>query len=123
MDHRHRQLPTLDHDFRARTHPREQPSEVIGGFRFRDVDHMVSHATIIPSFPVFRFQPLRPHKPTFPSKETSLLAKVLLTGSSNHKIGTHVLVDLVCAAHWVRSVTYSYSPGKAEADVNVLTLR
>ena len=47
---RHRKLPTLDHDFRARTHPREQLSEVISGFRFRDVDHMVSHATSIPSF-------------------------------------------------------------------------
>ena len=49
MDHRHRQLPTLDHYFRACTHPREQPSKVIGGVRFRDVDHMVSHATIIPA--------------------------------------------------------------------------
>jgi hypothetical protein len=52
MDHRHRQLPTLDHDFRARTHPREQASKVIGGFRFSDMDHMVSHVTIIPSFRV-----------------------------------------------------------------------
>ena len=33
----------------ART--RATAREVIGGFRFRDVDHMVSHATIIPSFP------------------------------------------------------------------------
>ena len=55
MDHRHGQLATLDHDFRSRTHPRQQPSEVAGGFRFRDVDHMVSHTTTIPLFPVFRF--------------------------------------------------------------------
>jgi hypothetical protein len=31
-------------------------SEVAGGFRFRDVDHMVSHAAIIPLFTVFRFR-------------------------------------------------------------------
>ena len=34
-----------------------------------------------------------------------------------------MLVDLVCAAHWVRPVTYSHSAGKAEAELNALTLR
>ena len=34
-----------------------------------------------------------------------------------------MLFDLVCAAHWVRTVTYSHSAGKAEAELNALTLR
>jgi hypothetical protein len=34
-----------------------------------------------------------------------------------------VFFDLVCAAHWVRTVTYSHSAGKAEAELNAPTLR
>ena len=49
-DHRHRQLAALDHDFRAGAHARQHVSKVAGGFCFRDVDHMVSHGAIIPSF-------------------------------------------------------------------------
>jgi len=52
MDYRNRQLATLDHNFRACAHPRQQPSEVAGGFCLRDMNHMVSHAPIIPSLPV-----------------------------------------------------------------------
>jgi hypothetical protein len=48
---------------------------------------------------------------------------MLLTNNGNHKIGTHVLFDLVCTAHWVRPVTYSHSTGKAEAELKALTLR
>jgi hypothetical protein len=40
-----------NHDIRACTHPREQPGEVIGGFRFRDVDHMISRAMIYSVIP------------------------------------------------------------------------
>jgi hypothetical protein len=34
MDHRDGQLAALDHDFRTRAHPCQEPSEVTGGFRF-----------------------------------------------------------------------------------------
>jgi len=47
MDRRHRQLATLDHKFRTRAHPSQQPREVAGRIRFRDVDYVVSHGTII----------------------------------------------------------------------------
>jgi hypothetical protein len=59
-----------NHDICACTHPREQPGEVIGGFRFRDVDHMVSHAMIIASFPVLRFpsENVKPHSRYMPPK-------------------------------------------------------
>lgn len=33
VDHSHRQLATLDHDFGTRAHPRQQAMEVAGGFR------------------------------------------------------------------------------------------
>jgi hypothetical protein len=36
----------LDHDLRTGADPRQQPSEVAGRLRFRDVDHMVSHEVI-----------------------------------------------------------------------------
>ena len=42
MDHRHGQLATLDHDFRTRAHPCQQPSESLAAST-SDVDHMVSH--------------------------------------------------------------------------------
>ena len=59
-----------NHDIRACTHPREQPGEVIGGFRFRDVDHMISHAMIIASFPVLRLlsENVNPHSRYMPPK-------------------------------------------------------
>ncbi len=38
MDHRHGQLATLDHDFRTRAHPCQQPSDA-GGFHFRCGSH------------------------------------------------------------------------------------
>jgi hypothetical protein len=41
---RHR---NLNHDLRAGAHARQEPGEVAGSFRFRDVDHMVSHSAII----------------------------------------------------------------------------
>jgi hypothetical protein len=50
MDHGYRQLADLDHDFRAGTHARQHVSKVAHGFRFRDVDHMVGHGAITPSF-------------------------------------------------------------------------
>ena len=50
MDHGYRQLVALDHEFRAGTHARQHVRKVAGGFRFRDVDHMVGHGAIIPSF-------------------------------------------------------------------------
>ena len=50
MDHRHGQMATLDHDLRTRAHPRQESCEIAGSFRFRDSNHMISHAAIIPSF-------------------------------------------------------------------------
>jgi hypothetical protein len=50
MDHRDRQLATLDHNFRTRAHPSQQPREVADRVRFRDVDYVVSHGTIIALF-------------------------------------------------------------------------
>jgi len=41
--------------FRAGAHARQQVSQVAGGFCLRDVDHMVSHGAIIPSFLVTGF--------------------------------------------------------------------
>jgi hypothetical protein len=55
MDHCHRQLAAFDHDLCTRAYPRQQASEVAGGFRFRDVDHIVSHRAIIQSFFLVRF--------------------------------------------------------------------
>ena len=49
--------------------------------------------------------------------------QMLLTNNSSHQIGTHVLFDPVCAARWVRTVTYSHSAGKAEAELSTPTLR
>jgi hypothetical protein len=50
MDHGYRQLVALDHEFRAGTHARQHVRKVAGGFRFRDMDHMVGHGAITPSF-------------------------------------------------------------------------
>lgn len=47
MNHRDWLLAVLDHDLCAGADPREQPGEVAGCFRFRDVDHMVRHEVII----------------------------------------------------------------------------
>ena len=44
------ELAALDHDYCTRAHSRQQPGEVAGSFRFRDVDDMVSHGLIILSF-------------------------------------------------------------------------
>jgi hypothetical protein len=55
MDHCHRQLAAFDHDLCTRAYPRQQASEVAGGFRFRDVDDIVSHRAIIQSFFLVRF--------------------------------------------------------------------
>src|ERR1035441_1351554 len=49
VDHGDRLLAVLDHDLRTGADPRQQPSEVAGRLRFRDVDHMVSHGRIIAS--------------------------------------------------------------------------
>src|SRR3984885_12699282 len=48
-------LPLFDHGLRAGAHARHAPGEVAGSFRLRDVDYMVSHGTIIPSFLFVRF--------------------------------------------------------------------
>src|SRR5450755_768121 len=48
--HGHRPCLISDDDLSPGAHPCEHVSKVAGGFRFRDVDHMVSHAAIIPSF-------------------------------------------------------------------------
>lgn len=55
MDHRHGQFAAFafDHHFGTSTHPRQHVSKVAGGFRLRDVDHMVGHAAIISLFPLF----------------------------------------------------------------------
>ena len=37
----------FDDDFRARAHVRQERGEVVRGFRFRDVDHILSHLCII----------------------------------------------------------------------------
>jgi hypothetical protein len=47
MDHGHRQLAALDHDFDSGTYPRQHVGEVAGGFRFRDVDDMLRYEDII----------------------------------------------------------------------------
>jgi len=47
MDHGDRFLAVLDYDLRTGADPGQQPSEVAGRLRFRDVDHMVSHEVII----------------------------------------------------------------------------
>jgi len=49
MDHGDRLLAVLDYDLRTGADPGQQPSEVAGRLRFRDVDHMVSHGRIIAS--------------------------------------------------------------------------
>jgi hypothetical protein len=46
-DHGYGQLIALDHDFRTGAHTSQQSSEIAGGLRLRDVDHMVSHVVII----------------------------------------------------------------------------
>lgn len=49
MNHRYWLFAVVDHDLCAGADPCEQPGEVAGCFRLRDVDHMVSHHTIIAS--------------------------------------------------------------------------
>ena|SRR5579859_4858576 len=49
MNHRDWLFAVFDHDLCAGTDPCEQSGEVAGCFRFRDVDHMISHDTIIAS--------------------------------------------------------------------------
>jgi hypothetical protein len=50
MDHGYRQLVALNHGFCAGTHTCQHVSKVFGGFRFRDVDHLVRQGaiTVIP---------------------------------------------------------------------------
>ena len=55
MDYRYRQLAALDHNLCTGAHTRQHISKVAGGFRFRDVDHMVSHDAIVPAFPLVQF--------------------------------------------------------------------
>jgi hypothetical protein len=55
MDYRYRQLAAVDHNLCTGAHTRQHVSKVAGGFRFRDVDHMVSHDAIIPAFLLVRF--------------------------------------------------------------------
>src|SRR5260370_3815386 len=60
MDYHYRQLAAFDHNLCTGAHTRQHLSKVAGGFRFRDVDHVVSHDAIIPSFLLVRFSPLHP---------------------------------------------------------------
>ena len=57
MNHRHRQLAAFDHDLRASAHASQQPGEVASGLPFRNMDHIVHHAAIIP---VVRQEPHAP---------------------------------------------------------------
>lgn len=48
MDYSYRQLAVLDDNFSTGAHAGQQPGEIAGRFRLRDVDYTVSHKGIIP---------------------------------------------------------------------------
>jgi len=49
MDHRHRQLAALNHDFCTRAHA-SSPAKSLAASASENVDHMVSHDLMVPSF-------------------------------------------------------------------------